>query len=207
MAKKAAKKTVKQKAKKAAKKATTKAAKKTTGKSVKKASAGKPIVGVVMGSDSDLQIVERCLKQLDEFGIPFEVRVISAHRTPDAARDYSVSAAGRGLKVLIGAAGMSAALSGVLAAHTTLPVIGIPVASGPLIGVDAALSTMQMPPGIPVGCMAIGAAGAINAAIFAAQILAVENASLATKLAAFKKASAFKTKQKDAAVRLRAKRR
>jgi phosphoribosylaminoimidazole carboxylase PurE protein len=198
MAKKTAKKTAKKAAKKAVAKTVKKAAKRTS-------KTRKPIVGVVMGSDSDLQVVERCLRQLDEFGIPHEVRVISAHRTPDAARDYAVSAAGRGLKVVIAAAGMSAALSGVLSAHTILPVIGIPIASGSLIGVDAALSTMQMPPGIPVGCMAIGAAGAINAAIFAAEILGVEDPALAKKLVAFKKQSATKTKAKDAAIRKRTK--
>ena len=104
--------------------------------------SAKPVVGVVMGSDSDLKTVGYCLKQLGEFDIRFEVRVISAHRTPDSAREYAVTAAERGLKVLIAAAGMSAALAGVLAAHTTLPVIGVPVASGAMVGVDAALSTM-----------------------------------------------------------------
>ena len=199
-------------AKKVAKKAAKKVAKKTVKKTLAKAKApaskpatrsGKILIGVVMGSDSDLNVVERCLKQLDEFGIPFEVRVISAHRTPDAARDYAVGAADRGLKVIIAAAGMSAALSGVLSAHSILPVIGIPIASGPLIGIDAALSTMQMPPGIPVGCMAIGAAGAINAAIFAAEILGVSDPVLARKLVAFKKQNATKTRAKDAAIRIR----
>ena len=187
---------------KTAKKAATKTAKKTSAPR----KTNKPVVGVVMGSDSDLQIVERCLKQLDDFGIAHEVRVISAHRTPDAARDYAVGAADRGLKVIIAAAGMCAALSGVLSAHSILPVVGIPIASGPLIGVDAALSTMQMPPGIPVACMAIGAAGAINAAIFAAEILGVEDPAMAKRLVAFKKHNATKTKAKDAAVRQRTKR-
>ena len=208
MAKKVAKKVAKKKVKKTVKKAATKAVKKAPKTSAKPARrAGKILVGVVMGSDSDLHIVERCLKQLAEFGIPFEVRVISAHRTPDSARDYAVDAADRGLKVLIAAAGMSAALSGVLSAHTILPVIGIPIASGPLIGVDAALSTMQMPPGIPVACMAIGAAGAINAAIFAAEILGVEDQAMAKRLVAFKRHNATKTKQKDAAIRKRTQRR
>ena len=214
-----AKKVAKKAAKKAAKKTAKKAPRRSSGQAAKaKAKAparvsakpvtrsGKIAVGVVMGSDSDLNVVERCLKQLDEFGISFEVRVISAHRTPDAARDYAVGAADRGLKVIIAAAGMSAALSGVLSAHSILPVIGIPIASGPLIGIDAALSTMQMPPGIPVGCMAIGAAGAINAAIFAAEILGVADPVLARKLVAFKKQNATKTRAKDAAVRLRTKR-
>jgi len=157
-----------------------------------------PRVGVVMGSDSDLDVVRRCLDQLDAFGVGYEVRVISAHRTPSDAHRYAQQAARRGLKVLIAAAGMSAALGGVLAANTTLPVIGIPVASGPLVGVDAALSTMQMPPGIPVACMAIGSAGARNAAILAAQILALSDRRLAGKLAAFKRSQAAGVRKKDA---------
>ncbi|MEI7836392.1 MAG: 5-(carboxyamino)imidazole ribonucleotide mutase [Planctomycetota bacterium] len=155
------------------------------------------IVGVVMGSDSDLSTMERCLTQLKEFGIPCEVRVISAHRTPEAAHEYAATAADRGLKVIIAAAGMSAALSGVLAANTTLPVVGVPMASGPLAGIDAALSTMQMPPGIPVGCMAIGEAGATNAAIYAAEILAVADAGMVKKLVEYKKKLKEKVEQKD----------
>jgi phosphoribosylaminoimidazole carboxylase PurE protein len=158
----------------------------------------KPVVGVVMGSDSDLATMKRCLKQLDEFGIACEVRIISAHRTPDTAHEYSATAIDRGLKVIIAAAGMSAALGGVLAASTTLPVIGVPMASGPLVGVDAALSTMQMPPGIPVACMSIGGAGATNAAIYAAEILGVSDEKIAAKLVRFKKAQARKVAKKDA---------
>ena len=161
----------------------------------------RPTVGVVMGSDSDLETMKRCLKQLDEFGIVYEVRIISAHRTPDTAHEYSATAIQRGLKVIIAAAGMSAALGGVLAANTTLPVIGVPMASGPLAGVDAALSTMQMPPGVPVACMSIGAAGATNAAIYAAEILAVSDKKLAGKLSRFKKSQARKVARKDAALR------
>ena len=158
-------------------------------------------VGVVMGSDSDMAAMNSCLKQLAELGIPHEVRVISAHRTPDAACDYATGAAERGLKVIIAAAGMSAALAGALAARTTLPVIGVPMAAGPLVGVDAALSTMQMPPGVPVGCMSIGTAGATNAAVYAAQILAVGDDKLAARLARFRKAQARRVRAKDAAVR------
>ncbi|MBT3200566.1 MAG: 5-(carboxyamino)imidazole ribonucleotide mutase [Phycisphaerales bacterium] len=158
----------------------------------------KPIVGVVMGSDSDLETMKRCLKQLDEFGIAHEVRIISAHRTPDIAHEYSSTAIKRGLKVIIAAAGMSAALSGVLAASTTLPVVGVPMASGPLVGIDAALSTMQMPPGIPVACMSIGGAGATNAAIYAATIIGVSDKTIASKLVRFKKAQAKKVAKKDA---------
>ncbi len=121
-----------------------------------------------------------------------------SHRTPDIAHEYAATAIQRGLKVIIAAAGMSAALSGVLAASTTLPVIGVPMASGPLVGVDAALSTMQMPPGIPVACMAIGPAGATNAAIYAASILATSDKKMAARLGRFKKAQAKKVTQKDA---------
>ena len=164
-----------------------------------------PIVGIVMGSDSDLEVVRRCMEQLDAFGVAYEVRVISAHRTPQLAHEYATSAADRRLKVLIAAAGMSAALSGVLAANTTLPVIGIPVASGSLAGVDAALSTMQMPPGVPVACVAIGPAGATNAGILAVQILALADQALADKLAQFKREQADKVAKKDADLQLKLK--
>jgi phosphoribosylaminoimidazole carboxylase PurE protein len=159
-----------------------------------------PVVGVVMGSDSDLSVMQKCVDQLKAFGIPCEVRIISAHRTPDIAHDYAASAIDRGLKVIIAAAGMSAALGGVLAACTTLPVIGVPMASGPLNGIDAALSKMQMPPGIPVGCMAIGSAGAKNAAIFAAQILATSDEAMAKKLVKFKADQAKAVVAKDKAI-------
>ena len=158
-----------------------------------------PIVGIVMGSDSDLETMKKCAEQLTTFGIACETRIISAHRTPVVAHEYASGAAGRGLKVLVAAAGMSAALSGVLAANTTLPVIGVPMASGPLAGVDAALSTMQMPPGVPVACMAIN--GAVNAAIFAAQILATADPALAARLEQFKKDQAAKVTEKDRAIR------
>ena len=156
-----------------------------------------PVVGVVMGSDSDLETMRRCFDQLKQFDIPYETRIISAHRTPDTAHEYARSAADRGLKVIVAAAGMSAALSGVLAAKTVLPVIGVPIASGPLKGIDAFLSTMQMPPGVPVACMAIGEAGATNAAILAAEILALQDADMASKLGQFKKAQAEKVLSKD----------
>lgn len=160
----------------------------------------KPAVGVLVGSDSDLPAMRRCLDQLDQFAIAYEVRVISAHRTPDVAHEYAASAAGRGLKVIIAAAGMSAALAGTIAAGTTLPVIGVPMISGPLGGVDAAISTLQMPPGVPVGCMSIGPAGATNAAIFAAQILSLDDTKMAQKLAEFKQAQSKKVTAKDAQV-------
>jgi phosphoribosylaminoimidazole carboxylase PurE protein len=168
---------------------------------VNKVAAKKPIVGVVMGSRSDLPALKPCLQRLRDLGIPHEVRVISAHRTPEAADEYAAAAAERGLKVIIAAAGMSAALAGALAARTTLPVIGVPMASGCLGGLDAALSTMQMPPGVPVGCMAVGEAGAANAATYAAEILALSDEALLRKLRRFRRSAARKVAQADAAVR------
>jgi phosphoribosylaminoimidazole carboxylase PurE protein len=165
------------------------------------AEAPQPIVGVVMGSDSDLQVMQSCIDRLGELGIPSETRIISAHRTPDAAHQYAAEARDRGLKVIIAAAGMSAALSGVLASMTSLPIIGVPVNSGPLNGIDALLSMTQMPPGVPVGCMAIGKAGASNAAIYAAQILAVGDTQMQEKLAELRQAQAKKVQQRDQMVR------
>ncbi len=164
----------------------------------------KPIVGVVMGSDSDAEVMRRCFEKLEELSISYETRIISAHRTPDVAHEYGATAAERGLKVIIAAAGMSAALAGVLAAKTTLPVIGVPIDSGPLAGADAALSTLQMPPGVPVGCMAIGRPGATNAAIYAAEILALSDPALAGRLVEFKRQQAEKVNEKDANFRRKA---
>lgn len=161
----------------------------------------KPSVGVVLGSDSDLPAMQGCLDRLEWFGIPYEVRIISAHRAPEAAGRYAATAARRGLKVIVAGAGLSAALGGALAARTTLPVIGVPMAAGPLAGVDALLSTAQMPPGVPVGCMGIGSAGAVNAGVFAAEILATADAALAAKLRKFKARLAREVARKDAAVR------
>ncbi|MCE5279749.1 MAG: 5-(carboxyamino)imidazole ribonucleotide mutase [Planctomycetaceae bacterium] len=161
------------------------------------AAKGKAIVGVVMGSDSDLETMKRCLAQLKELGVAYEVRIVSAHRTPEEAHQYAATAASRGLKIIIAAAGMSAALAGVMAASTTLPVIGVPMDSGSLNGLDAALSTMQMPPGVPVGCMAIGAAGATNAAVYAAAILALGDKALARRLAQFKRSQRDKVLRKN----------
>lgn len=145
-----------------------------------------PKVGVIMGSDSDLPVVEEALRVLDEFEIPYEVRILSAHRSPGETSAYARHSAERGLKVLIAAAGWAAHLAGVLAAETILPVIGIPVNSSPLQGLDALLSTVQMPPGIPVATMAIGKGGARNAALFAVQVLALQEPVLSGKLARFK---------------------
>ncbi|MCI5209705.1 MAG: 5-(carboxyamino)imidazole ribonucleotide mutase [Candidatus Electrothrix sp. ATG2] len=127
-----------------------------------------PLVGVVMGSDSDLPVMRAATDFLDSVGVKNEIRISSAHRTPEQAAEYARTAAGRGLKVIVAGAGMAAHLAGVLAAHTTLPVIGVPIDASSLKGLDALLSTVQMPPGIPVGTMGIGKAGAKNAAVFAA---------------------------------------
>ena len=145
-----------------------------------------PKVGVIMGSDSDLPVVEEALQVLDDFEIPYEVRILSAHRSPEEASAYARSAAERGLQVLIAAAGWAAHLAGGLAAETILPVIGVPVNSSPLQGFDALLATVQMPPGIPVATMAIGKGGARNAALFAAQIIALQEPALSKKLQRFK---------------------
>jgi phosphoribosylamine--glycine ligase len=144
------------------------------------------MIGIVMGSDSDMPVMQGCLDQLRKFGIPCEITVASAHRSPERAAQYAATARQRGLKVIIAAAGMAAHLAGVLAAHTTLPVIGVPIDASSLNGLDALLSTVQMPPGIPVATMGIGKSGAKNAAILAAQILAVSDVELASKLSAFK---------------------
>ncbi len=141
-----------------------------------------PVVGVVMGSDSDLPIMQAATDFLSKMGIKHEVTISSAHRTPEAAAEYARSAAGRGLKIIIAGAGMAAHLAGVLAAHTNLPVIGVPIDASPLNGLDALLSTVQMPPGIPVATMGIGKPGAKNAAVLATRILAINNQDLITAL-------------------------
>ncbi len=141
----------------------------------------KPLVGIVMGSDSDWPLVKKACETLDSFGVAYETRVISAHRTPDVAIDYSRTAEERGLKVIIAAAGGAAHLGGVLAAGTVLPVIGIPVAGGALNGLDALYATVQMPSGVPVATVAVGSAGPTNAALLAVQILGTESAELREK--------------------------
>lgn len=145
-----------------------------------------PLVGIVMGSDSDWPIMKACAETLKNFGVPYEAKVLSAHRTPDAALAYAEQAAGRGLKVLIGAAGGAAHLAGVLAAKTTLPVLAVPMPSKHLGGLDSLLAMVQMPGGIPVATFAIGEAGATNAALFAIAMLALSDAALAQKLAEFR---------------------
>ncbi len=141
-----------------------------------------PLVGIVIGSESDRDVMQGCLAQLEELGIPAELHVMSAHRTPDQARAYAREAPGRGVRILIGAAGMAAHLAGALASESLLPVIGVPMGGGPLNGMDALLATVQMPRGVPVATMAIGKAGAHNAALFAAHILALDDPSLLEKL-------------------------
>lgn len=160
-----------------------------------------PVVAVVMGSDSDLPVMQGCIEQLKALGLEPVVRIISAHRTPQLASQFAENAAAEGIKVIIAAAGMAAHLAGALAARTTLPVIGVPlVADESTKGVDALLSTAQMPPGVPVACMAIGKAGAKNAAILALQILALSDESLAGKLADFRKAQEEKVVKKDSSL-------
>ena len=145
-----------------------------------------PRVAVIMGSKSDLEIAKEAAGRLEEIGIPFEMKVMSAHRTPDMVAEYVKSARSRGLQVIIAIAGHDAHLAGAIAANTTLPVLGVPVASSALSGLDALLATVQMPSGVPVATLALGKSGAKNAAILAAQILALADDDLAGKLDALK---------------------
>jgi len=156
----------------------------------------KPAVGIVMGSDSDFPIMAGAAEMLKTLRIPYEITIASAHRTPKRAVEFAESAESRGMKVIIAGAGHAAHLAGVLAAHTILPVIGVPIDSSPLIGMDAILSTVQMPPGIPVATMAVGKPGAKNAAIFAAQILAENNPELMEALRKFKSGLAAEVEKK-----------
>ncbi len=146
-----------------------------------------PLVGILMGSDSDLPVMEEAFKALDSFDIPYEVHILSAHRCPAATSEYARTARERGIKVLMAAAGMAAHLGGVVAAESILPVIGVPIDASPLGGLDSLLSIVQMPPGIPVATMAIGKAGARNGALLAVQILALQDAALTEKLLEHKK--------------------
>ena len=155
-------------------------------------------VGIVMGSDSDLPILRKAMDTLESFGIPFECHIFSAHRTPVEARDFAVNARSNGFGCIIAAAGMAAHLAGAIAANTTLPVIGIPCKSTCLDGMDALLSTVMMPSGIPVATVAIN--GGVNAALLSAQILAVEDAALAARLNEKRRADAAKVLEKDAAL-------
>jgi len=155
----------------------------------------KPLVGIVMGSASDWETMKPAAKVLEEFGIPYEAKAMSAHRTPAAVMAWTGAAKGNGMKVIIAAAGGAAHLAGVVAAHTTLPVLGVPMPSKHLGGLDSLLSTVQMPKGIPVATLAIGEAGSANAALFAVAILALSDPSLDKKL------SEFRAKQTDAVLK------
>ena len=156
-----------------------------------------PRVGILMGSDTDLEVMREAEKKLDQFGIGYETRILSAHRTPEKTLQYAATAEQRGLEVIIAGAGAAAHLAGAMAANTTLPVIGIPIDSSSLKGLDALLATVQMPAGLPVATMAIGRAGAANAGIFAAQIIARKDPKVAAKLIEFKKEMAAGVEDKD----------
>jgi 5-(carboxyamino)imidazole ribonucleotide mutase len=151
-----------------------------------------PQVGVIMGSQSDWDVMAHAVETLDSFKVPVEVRVLSAHRTPDALLEWASTAAGRGLEVIIAAAGGAAHLAGVTAAKTTLPVLGVPMESAALKGMDSLLSTVQMPAGIPVATFAIGRAGAVNAALFAVAILAGRDKALGDALARYRESQSRK---------------
>ena len=155
-------------------------------------------IGIIMGSDSDLPTVSKAVDTLKSFGVPYEVHVFSAHRTPVEARDFSLNARQNGFGAIIAAAGMAAHLAGAIAANTTIPVVGIPINSGKLNGVDALLSTVQMPSGIPVATVAID--GAVNAALLCIEMLSIEDKDLADKLDAKRKADMEKVLEKNAAV-------
>ena len=159
-----------------------------------------PFVAILMGSDSDLPVVQAAIDVLDKFGIKREVRVTSAHRTPESTHDYVRDADGRGCCVFIAAAGLAAHLAGTVAALTSKPVIGIPIDAGPLNGLDALLSTVQMPGGVPVACVAIGKAGARNAGYLAAQILALGSTKISAQLAADRAESAKAIADKNSAL-------
>lgn len=155
-------------------------------------------IGIIMGSDSDLPIVEKAINTLQEFEVPYEVHIFSAHRTPEEARQFALNARANGFGAMIAAAGKAAHLAGAIAAATTIPVIGIPVKSSNLDGVDALLSTVQMPSGIPVATVAID--GSVNAALLSIQMLAIEDATLAEKLQAKRDADTKKVLEKNAAI-------
>jgi len=154
----------------------------------KEALMAEPLVGIIMGSQSDMPVMEGCTKRLEELGVPYELKVASAHRAPDAVHEWAQTAADRGMKVIIAAAGKAAHLGGVVAAYTPLPVIGVPIKTSDLGGMDSLLSMVQMPTGVPVACVAIN--GAQNAAIVAAQILGATMPEYREKIVALKKAMA-----------------
>lgn len=159
-----------------------------------------PLVGILMGSDSDWPLIQKVVETLREFDVSYELNVMSAHRTPDKAAQYALAAESRGIKVLITAAGGAAHLGGIIAAHSVLPVIGIPVAGGAINGLDALLATVQMPAGIPVATVTLGNAGPINAALFAVQILAVSDPALRRNFHAYKAKLRSKVEEGNAKV-------
>ena len=161
----------------------------------------KPQVGIVMGSDTDLPIMTETARMLKRFGVPFEIEITSAHRSPLRTSEYARTAIQRGLRVIIVGAGGAAHLAGVIAAETTLPVIGVPMATTTLAGLDSLLSTVQMPGGVPVACTAIGKPGAVNAAIYAIEIIATSDDELAQKLTAFKEELARSVAEKSEKVK------
>jgi phosphoribosylaminoimidazole carboxylase PurE protein len=163
----------------------------------------KPLVSIVMGSDSDLEIMREAGKALDDFGIAYEMDVTSAHRSPDRSADFAKKAAERGIKVIIAGAGGAAHLAGVIAAHTILPVIGVPIPSTSLNGMDSLLSTVQMPAGIPVATVAIGKPGATNAGILAAQMIGLSDESIAKRMHAHKEKLARGVEEKSRKLRER----
>jgi len=160
-----------------------------------------PKVAIVLGSDSDYPVIQEMLKVLGEFDLTYEVTVSSAHRSPERTRRYAAKLEQRGIQVVIACAGAAAHLAGVLAAHTILPVIGVPIDSSPLQGLDALLSTSMMPAGVPVATMGIGKAGATNAAVLAAQILALNDPALARRLKSYKKQLADRVEERDRALK------
>ena len=161
----------------------------------------RPVVGIVMGSDSDLPVMGEAAQTLKKFGVPFEVEITSAHRSPARTTEYARTAIERGLKVIIVGAGGAAHLAGVIAAETILPVIGVPMPSTTLAGLDSLLSTVQMPGGVPVACTAIGKPGAVNAAVFAVEIIATSDTALAAKLREYKEQLARAVAEKSAKVK------
>ncbi len=165
--------------------------------------AKRPLVGIVMGSDSDLPVMEEAARALQRFGVPFELKICSAHRSLHATLEYVRKAEARGIRVIIAGAGGAAHLAGVIASQTTLPVIGVPLASSPLKGLDALLSVAQMPGGVPVATMAIGEPGARNAGVMAAQILALSDEGLRRQLVSFKEALAAQVEEKDRTLKKR----
>ena len=165
------------------------------------AEKGEALVGIIMGSDTDLSVMKEAAATLKKFGVPFEIDITSAHRSPARTSEYARTAVERGLKAIIVGAGGAAHLAGVVAAETTLPVIGVPMPTTSLQGLDSLLATVQMPGGIPVACVAIGRAGAVNAAVLAVQILATADSTLAAKLVEYKKELARRVLEKSEKVK------